>query len=423
MVIITIKGMWNTMKKTQRLSEQERELVRLIAAECSTTEDIQNKLKALFSGSLEEILESEMDEHLGYAKNSASGNNSGNSRNGHSKKTVSSQFGESEIQIPRDRNGEFDPKILPKYQTKGEDIEQRIIAMTAKGLSTRDIEDYLRDIYGINASASLISNITNKILPIVTEWQNRPLSSVYPIVHFDGIYQKMRVDGRIKTVCLYSVLGINDEGLKDILGIWIGDSESAAFLTTVFNDMRNRGVEQVYIACSDNLTGFEKALNAVFPRSQRQLCVIHQIRNSTKYVSYKDIKELMADLKLIYKAATLEEAEFNLELFAEKWDRKYPMISRSWRENWLELTQYFRYPPEIRKIIYTTNAVEGYHRMLRKYTKNKLSFPTEDALRKTVYLAIQEISKKWTQPVPNWGAAYNQLCIFFEDFPESKFSA
>jgi putative transposase len=407
-------------RKTQRLNENEMALVREIANQCQTTEDIQNKLKMLFSGTLEQILEAEMDEHLGYDKHSLDGVNTGNSRNGYSTKKISSQFGESHVEIPRDRNGEFEPQILPKYQTKGEDIEERIIAMTAKGMSTRDIEEYLQDIYGVNASSGLISNITNKILPQITQWQNRPLSSVYPIVYFDGVYYKMRIDGKVKTVCVYSILGINDEGYKDILGIWVGDSESVAFLTTVFNDLKNRGVEKIFIACSDNLAGFGKALNSVFPEAQRQLCVIHQIRNSTKFVSYKDIKEIMQDLKLIYQATTLEEAEFQLELFAEKWDKKYPQIAKSWRENWVELTQYFKYPPEIRKIIYTTNTIEGYHRMLRKYTKNKVSFPTEDALRKSIYLSIREISKKWNLPIRDWGMIYGQLSIFFEDLLNNK---
>ena len=395
-----------------------QQLAKLLAAECRTPEDIQNKLKELFSGTIQEVLECEMDDHLGYEKHGYEGVGSGNSRNGYSKKTIASQFGESEIMIPRDRNGEFEPKIVPKYQTKGDDIETRILAMYAKGMSTHDIEAHLRDIYGVSASASLISKITDKILPQVVEWQNRPLESLYPVVFFDGIYFKMRREGKIQNMCVYTVLGINADGFKEILGLWISENESAAFWTSVCNDLKNRGVERIFVACHDNLSSFSKAINTVFPQTNQQLCVIHQIRNSTKYVSYKDIKALMVDLKLIYGATTLEEAEFQLEVFAEKWDKKYPQIARSWRENWLELTEYFKYPAEVRRLIYTTNAVEGFHRMLRKFTKTKTSFPTEEALRKSIFLSINEISKKWSQPIHNWGCIWGQLVIFFEQETE-----
>ena len=402
---------------TQKTREESatKQLAKLLATECRTTGDIQNKLKELFGGTLQEMLEAEMDEHLGYDKHSPDGDGSGNSRNGYSKKTVSSQFGESEILIPRDRNSEFEPQIVPKHQTKGEDIEKRVLAMYAKGLSTHDIEDHLRDIYGVEASASLISKITDKILPQAVEWQNRPLERVYPVVFFDGIYFKMRRDGKIQNTCVYTVLGINADGYKEILGLWIGENESASFWTQVCNDLKNRGVERIFIACHDNLNGFGKAINTVFPQTNSQLCIIHQIRNSTKYVSYKDLKPLMADLKMVYGSATLDDAEFQLEVFAERWDKKYPQISKSWRDNWTDLTEYFKYPGEVRHLIYTTNAVEGFHRMLRKTTKNKGSFPTEDALRKSIYLSICEISKKWTMPIRYWGQISGQFCIFFED--------
>jgi len=402
-------------RKAQKLNEVEMELVRSIASECVTTEDIQNKLKSLFSGTLEQILETEMDEHLGYDKHNPSGNGSGNSRNGYSTKRISSQFGETEVEIPRDRNGEFEPQVLPKYQTRGEDIESRVMAMYSKGMSTHDIESHLRDIYGVNASAALISKITDKILPQAVEWQNRPLESVYPVVFFDGIFFKMKREGKIQNTCVYTVLGINSDGHKDILGLWIGETESASFWTQICNDLKNRGIERIFIACHDNLNGLSKAINTVFPPTNQQLCIIHQIRNSTKYVSWKDIKPLMVDLKMVYGAATLEDAEFQLEIFAERWNKKYPQIYKSWQENWLELTEYFKYPGEVRHLIYTTNAVEGFHRMLRKFTKNKTSFPTEDALRKSIYLSIQEISKKWTMPIRYWGQIYGQFCIFFDD--------
>ena len=294
-------------------------------------------------------------------------------------------------------------------------MENRILAMYAKGLSTRDIEDHLRDIYGVEASASLISKITDKIMPAVMEWQSRPLEAVYPIVFLDGIMFKVRKDSRVINKCIYSVLGINMDGKKEILGIWISESESASFWTTVCNELKNRGVEDILIACRDNLSGFSTAIETVFPKTEQQLCVIHQIRNSTKYVSYKDVKTVMADLKLVYGAPTLDDAEYRLEEFREKWDSKYPQICKSWDTNWAELSTYFKYPQEVRTLIYTTNAVEGFHRMLRKFTKTKSVYPTDDSVRKSVYPSIMEITKKWSTPVKNWGIIMGQLMVFFED--------
>jgi putative transposase len=287
--------------------------------------------------------------------------------------------------------------------------------MYAKGMSQRDIEDNLREIYGAEIPQTLISKITDKILPEVNEWQNRPLESVYPVVFFDGVVFKVRKDGKIINRCVYTVLGVNMVGLKDILGLWIGDSESASFWTTVCNDLKNLGVEQILIACHDNLSGFSSAINTVFPKTRQQLCVIHQIRNSTKHVSYKDLKPVMADLKLIYNANNAENAEFQLELFGERWNDKYPQIYKSWTTNWQDLVEYFQYPQELRTLIYTTNAVEGFHRMLRKHTKNKTSFPTDDSLRKSIYLSVQEITKKWNIPIRNWGTISGQISIFFDD--------
>ncbi len=398
-----------------QLNEKEKQLVTLISEECKTPSDVTAKLKSLFAGTLEMMLEAELEEHLGYEKNSVLGNNSGNSRNGYGKKTIKSEWGESEINVPRDRNGSFEPQIIEKRQTRTDDIETRVLAMYAKGMSTRDIEDHLKDIYGIEVSPSLISRITDKLMPAVAEWQSRPLDPIYPIVYFDGIIFKVRKDGRIINKCIYSVLGINMEGKKEILGMWISENESASFWTSVCNELRNRGVEDILIVCRDNLTGFSSAIETVFPRAEQQLCVIHQIRNSTKYVSYKDLKPLMADLKLVYGAITLEEAEYKLEEFRETWDKKYPQILKSWDRNWTELSTYFKYPQEVRKIVYTTNSVEGFHRMLRKYTKTKTVFPTDEAVKKSVYLSIQEISKKWSMPIRDWGIIIGQLMIFFED--------
>ena len=405
------------------MTTKQQELISLLASECENLEDVQNLLKNLFKGTIEQMLEAEMDEHLGYEKNNVSGKNSGNSRNGFNKKTLSSEFGEVQINAPRDRNGDFEPQLIGKYQTKTDNLESRIIAMYAKGMSNRDIEDHLRDIYGVDASASLISRITDKVLPAAAEWQSRPLDAVYPIVFLDGIVFKVRKDARIINKCVYTVLGINMEGRKEILGIWISENESASFWTTVCNELKNRGVEDILIACRDNLSGFSSAIATVFPRTEQQLCIIHQIRNSTKYVSYKDLKAVMADLKLIYGAPSLDDAEYRLEEFREKWDKKYPQILKSWDANWAELSTYFKYPEEARRIIYTTNAVEGFHRMLRKFTKTKTVYPTDDSVRKSVYLSTQEISKKWSMPIRNWGIIIGQLMIFFEDrFDQAKAS-
>ena len=397
------------------MNENAMKLVALLSEECHSMTDVQGMLKNLFKGTVEAMLEAEMEEHLGYEKSSASGRNTGNSRNGYGTKVIKSEMGETEIRVPRDRNGEFMPQLIEKRQTRTDDLENRVLAMYSKGMTTRDIEDHLRDIYGVEASASMISRITDKIMPAVTEWQNRPLEAVYPIVFLDGIVFKVRKENRVVNKCLYSVLAINMEGHKDILGIWMSENESASFWTSVCNDLKNRGVQDIIIVCRDNLSGFSKAIETVFPKAEQQLCVIHQIRNSTKLVSYKDLKAIMADLKLVYGAPTLEEAEFQLEAFRDTWDKKYPQILKSWDANWAELTTYFKYPQEVRRLIYTTNAVEGFHRMLRKFTKTKTIYPTDDAVRKSVYLSIQEISKKWTMPVRDWGMVMGQLTIFFED--------
>jgi len=398
-----------------QLNEQEMQLAALISEDCVSPQDLTEKLKNLFSGALEKMLEAELDEHLGYEKNSALGNNSGNSRNGYGKKTIKSEWGENEISVPRDRNGTFEPRIVEKGQTRTDDIETRILAMYQKGMSTRDIEDHLRDIYGVEASASLISRITDKIMPMVTEWQSRPLAEIYPVAFFDGIHFKVKKDGKVITKCVYTVLGVDNDGKKDILGIWISDTESASFWTTVFNEMKNRGVKDILIACHDNLSGFSNALATVFPKTENQLCIIHMIRNSTKHVSYKDLKPVMADLKKIYGAVSEDAALYALEEFNEKWSGKYPQIYKSWEINWTDLSGFFKYPDEMRRLIYTTNAVEGFHRMLRKFTKTKTNFPTDDALRKSIYLSVQEISKKWYQPIRNWGIIVGQFMMFYEE--------
>lgn len=402
------------------MQEKVKELVSLLSTECENMEDVQALLKNLFKGTIEQMLEAEMDEHLGYEKNSVLGNNSGNSRNGYGKKTIKTELGESEIQVPRDRNSGFEPQVIEKRQTRSDDLENRILAMYAKGMSNRDIEDHLRDIYGVDASASLISRITDKVLPAVAEWQSRPLDSIYPVVFLDGIVFKVRKESRVINKCVYSVLGINMDGRKEILGMWISENESASFWTTVCNELRNRGVEDILIACRDNLSGFSTAIETVFPKAEQQLCIIHQIRNSTKYVSSRDIKGVMADLKKVYGAPTQDDAEFRLEEFREKWGKKYPQILKSWDANWAELSTYFKYPQEVRTLIYTTNAVEGFHRMLRKYTKTKTIYPTDEAVKKSVYLSIQEISRKWSMPIRDWGIIIGQLIVFFDERLQPK---
>jgi transposase-like protein len=397
------------------MQNERQKLVKELAKECTTVDDVHEKIRDLFKDTLQEIFEAEMEEHLGYQKHDNAGDNSGNSRNGYSQKTIKSRFGESEISIPRDRNGEFEPRIIKKYATTSNQLEEQIVAMYAKGMSTRDIEDHIKDIYGVDISANTVSKITDKIIPLITEWQSRPLERVYPIVYLDAIHFKVRKDNRIINKAAYSVLGITMDGLKDILGIWIGENESASFWLGVCNDLKNRGVEDILIACKDGLSGFSEAVSSVFPQTEIQLCIIHQIRNSLKYVSYKEQRALMADLKKVYQALTLEEAEAAFEAFKERWGQKHPIIIRSWEKNWMELTAYFKYPYEIRRIIYTTNAIEGYHRQLRKVTKTKTAYPTDESLKKIIYLATMEISKKWNMPQRDWKKCISQFHIYFNE--------
>ena len=410
------------MKQSKNiLTEHEKELVSQLMKDCQSTGDIQSKLKRLFAGTIEQMLECEMEEHLGYEKHAVEGNNSGNSRNGYNHKTIMSDYGEADLSVPRDRKGEFEPKVVGKNQTRTDEIEQKIMAMYSKGMSQRDIEDTLREIYGCEISQMLVSKITDKILPEVNEWQNRPLEMIYPIIYFDGIMFKSRKDSQIINKCVYSVLGVDMEGQKEILGCWISENESASFYASICSDLKKRGVTDIFIACHDNLTGLGERLseaqyiNAIFPKTKQQLCIVHQIRNSMKFVPYKDRKTICADLKKIYGAVNLDDAEYAKEEFREKWDKKYPAILRSWDDNWADLTTFFNYPEQIRHLIYTTNAVEAYHRMVRKFTKSKAIFPTDDSIRKVVYLSVKEISKKWTVPARDWGLIYSQIMIFFAD--------
>jgi putative transposase len=398
-----------------RLNENGQALVKAICQECETPADVTKMLKDLFAGTLEQMMQAELDEHLGYEKHSPEGDHSGNSRNGFGKKTIKSEWGEAEIAVPRDRNGTFEPKVIGKRQTRTDDIEARVMAMYGKGMTTREIEEYVRDIYGVEVSPSLVSKITDRIMPEVREWQARPLDDIYPVVFFDGVWFKGRADGKVAKKCVYSVLGVTVEGKKEILGIWISESESASFWTSVFNDMKNRGVKDILIACHDNLTGFTKALETVYPQTENQLCIVHQIRNSLAFVGWKERKAMAADLKMIYTAPNFDEAEYQLEVFREKYEKKYPAILKSWDENWVELSVFFKYPDAVRRLIYTTNPVEGFHRMLRKYTKTRTLFPTDESLIKSIYMSIQEIHKKWVNSVKDWTQIWGQFIIFFED--------
>lgn len=400
----------------------KKQLIKELAQDCQTVEDVHGKLKELFRDTLQEVFEAELDTHLGYEKHSTEGNNSGNSRNGYGKKTVKTKFGNTELDVPRDRNSEFEPQIVKKHESSINGLEEQIIALYAKGMSTRDIDAHMEDIYGIDVSPTMVSKVTDKILPLIAEWQSRPLERVYPIVFLDAIHFKVRQENRIVNKAAYSVLGINVSGQKDILGIWIGEHESAKFWLGVCTDLNNRGVEDILIACKDGLSGFSEAINSVFPKTELQLCVIHQIRNSMKYVSYKEQKAVMSDLKQVYQALTLEEAELAFETFKEKWGKKHPIIIRSWERNWIELTTYFSYPPGIRKMIYTTNIIEGYHRQLRKVTKTKTAYPSDEALKKIIYLATMNASKKWTMPIRSWTECISQLAIHFGDRLQTELS-
>lgn len=378
--------------------------------------DIQELFKETIAEFMENGLDAELDEELGYSRYDYKNKDTDNSRNGHSSKTLKTSFGEVDIDVPRDRKGEFDPVILKKNQTSiSQDVEEKILSMYAKGMTTSDIETHIRDIYGLQISDTTISRITDKILPIAKEWQQRPLEPIYAVVFLDAIHYHVRSEGQIVKKAVYIAIGINLDGKKDVLGMWVGENESAKYWASVLNGLRNRGVEDIFIACTDNLTGFDTAIEAVFPQTEIQNCIIHQLRNSSKYVSYKDIKALMADLKAVYAAVDEASALDALDIFAETWDKKYPKISKSWRENWVNLSTYFKYPVEVRRLIYTTNTIEGFNRQLRKVTKSKAVFPTDDSLFKMLYLAMIDITKKWTGRRQDWGIIHAQLSIYFND--------
>ena len=377
-------------------------------------QDVQNMLKDLLGETLQDMLESEMDEHLGYSKYDYRNKETEDSRNGYSAKTVTSSMGPIELDIPRDRNGEFEPQIVKKHQTDISTIEDQVLSMYAKGMTTRDISKHLQDVYGVDASAEMISHMTDRILPIAREWQNRPLERKYAIVYMDAVHFNVREDNRTVKKAVYVAIGIRVTGQKEVLGMWIGGNESAKYWLGVLNEIKNRGTEDIMIVSVDGLTGFVDAIQAVFPKAEVQRCIVHQIRYSTKFISYKDRKEFVKDLKLVYKADTEEMAVVALDALEDKWGAKYPASVTSWRNNWPQLSVYFKYPPEIRRLIYTTNAIENFNRQLRKVTKAKSVFPTDDALFKILYLAMSEATEKWTGKAWDWGQTLDQLYIYFE---------
>jgi Transposase and inactivated derivatives len=402
-------------KRENRQAVPAEMLSKEFLSQFKTEEDVSQFLKDLHSQVLEQMLQGEMDAHLGYDKHSSDGYNSGNSRNGSFSKKIQSEHGEHIIEVPRDRKGEFDPIVVPKHQSRGLSIERLVISLYAKGMSVSDIEDELRDIYKINLSTSSISIITNKVTQAASEWQNRPLERLYMVVWMDGIVFKVRESGKVINKTVYLCVGLNNRGYKEVLGMWIGKAESSSFWMSVLTDLKARGVEDILITVTDNLNGFTETIRAVFPQSTTQICVVHQIRNSCRYVVWKDLKEFTADMKEIYTSVNRDQAAIALEHFEQKWGSKYRHAVQSWHRNWNDLTAFFDFPVEIRTIIYTTNLIENLNGKIRKYTKTKLSFPTDDALRKSVWLAIGEIEKKWTMPIRNWGIVMNQFLVIFEN--------
>lgn len=396
-----------------------------------STEEIQNELgkvktlddffgkegliAKLVGPTIQEMLNAEMDDHLGYKKYEQSGRNSGNNRNGSYKRTLKTSSGDMTIDVPRDRNGEFESDFLDKYSVCTNELERKILSMYSRGISTRDIHDEIQDLYGVEVSSTLVSQITDRVIPLVEEWQNRPLQEFYAVIYLDCIHVKMRVDGKVQNIAIYTILGLDFEGKKDVLGHWVSKGgEGSNYWLKVISDLKNRGVNDVLIACVDGLKGFSEAIHAVYPETIIQRCIIHQIRNSLKYVSWKDKKEFMKDLKTVYKASTLEEAESALLELSGKWSGKYGLSVKSWEDNWSELSTYFDYTPIIRKIIYTTNIIEGYYRQIRKVIKSKNMFPTENSARKMFYLINDDITRKWNMPIQDWSLILNQLAIRFE---------
>ena len=393
--------------------DQLDHLVNDVISKHDTPEELESMLHEIRRRFYQSALDGELTNHLGYPKSQR--HDSKNARNGFSKKTLKSSSGKLELDIPRDRQGSFEPEMISKHQTRFTELDDKIIYFYAQGLSTQDISKQLEDIYGVDVSSSFISTVTDAILDDVIAWQNRPLDRLYPIVYLDCLVVKVKQDKRIINKAVYLALGVNAEGQKELLGMWISENEGAKFWLGVLTELKNRGLEDILITCVDGLSGFPEAIEAVFPKTQVQLCIVHMLRNSLKYVSWKDRKALCKDLKKVYSASTVEDAELALSAFLEKWDKQYPTISQSWLNNWERVIPFFAYPADIRKAIYTTNAIESLNMTLRKVIKNKRSFPSNEAVFKLLYLAINNIAKKWTMPIHHWKAAMNRFSIEFGD--------
>ncbi len=405
------------MARQRKLSPERKAFINSLIEhyQPEDAQDVQEMLKDLLGDTLQGMLEAEMDAKLGYSKYDYKEKDTDDSRNGYSKKTVISSLGEIDLDIPRDRKGEFEPQAVKKNQTDISNIEDQVLSMYAKGMTTRDISSHLHDVYGVDASAEMISHMTDRILPIAKEWQNRPLERKYAVIFMDAVHFHVREENRTVKKAVYVAIGIRLNGTKEVMGMWIGGNESAKYWLGVLNEIKNRGVEDIMIVSVDGLTGFVDAIGAVYPLAEIQRCIVHQVRYTTKFVNYKDMKPFVKDLKAIYQAPSEELALEKLDELEETWGKKYGASVASWRNNWPQLSTFFKYPPEIRKIIYTTNSIENFNRGLRKVTKAKAVFPTDDALFKSIYLAMIDITKKWTGTAWNWGQTLDQLMIYFGD--------
>ncbi len=400
------------------MSKLDTSLLDQLISQCKSKEDIVGKdglIQQIVKQTLQRALDTELEEHLGYKKNAVEGKNSGNSRNGHTSKTLKSDYGTVDIETPRDRNGTFEPKIVKKNQTRFDGFDDKIIALYAKGMTTRDIQETLKELYSVDVSHSLISRVTEGLTEQITEWQNRTLDTTYAIMYLDCIVVKVKQDNKVINKSIYLALGLNMSGKKELLGMWISENEGSKFWLSVLTEINNRGVQDIFIACVDGLKGFPDAIKTVYPKTKIQLCIVHQIRNSLKYVPHKNMKAVAADLKAIYRAISLEQAETALTAFSEKWDNLYPSISKSWLNNWDNLSTLFDYPEDIRKVIYTTNAIESLNMVIRKAIRNRRIFPCDSSAFKVVFLAIQSASKKWTMPIRDWRPALNRFHIEFGD--------
>ena len=398
--------------------EVPKELIDGLLADYKKPEDLIGEnglLKQLTKMLVERALDAEMAEHLGHGKNEPVTNLSGNARNGKSKKTLKGEFGELPIEIPRDRQGGFEPQLIPKHQTRWSGFDEKILSLYARGMTVREIQSHLEEMYGTEVSPTLISSVTDAVMDEVKAWQSRPLDSIYPIVYLDCIHAKVRDSGVVRAKAVYLAIGIDMTGNKEVLGLWIAQTEGAKFWLQVVTELKNRGLQDIFIACVDGLKGFPEAIETIYPKTKVQLCIVHMVRHSLNYVSWKMRKEVAADLRAIYASGTVDQASAALDAFEERWGKDYPSIAQSWRRNWSRITPFFDYPPEIRRVIYTTNAIESVNMSLRKITKNRGSFPSDESLIKLFYLALRNISQKWSMPIRDWKAALNRFSIEFED--------